>query len=132
MGIAGTNQTRWRRIIACALAYALALQGFLFALNLGSSAAAAQQDAAAGHFQLCSHDGGGASAPGAPSQAPAGSTHCLFCICGSTVYVSSAPPATPQYQSAVVASAMAYAAAPRLAGSLTNKNAWPRGPPVSA
>ncbi len=129
--MARISHIAWRRVIAGVLAYALALQGFIFALDIGRPAVAA--DDANGTswagFELCSH--GGAALPGAPAQSPAGDPHCLFCIAGA-VYVNCAPPCAPQCSKVVLTNAVWPLAAPRLVARFINEGAWPRGPPAAA
>ena len=38
------SHSNWRRLLGCVLAYALVLQAFIFALDVGQSAIAAAQD----------------------------------------------------------------------------------------
>jgi hypothetical protein len=117
----------WRRVLSCLLAYALALQGFIFAFDASRPAVAAAPDAVWAGFELCSHSDAGAALPDAP-QAPASHSHCVFCLAG-IVYVNSAPPVTP-HCGAVVAPTTAWTlVAPELVAFQVNRNAWPRGPP---
>ena len=129
--MARVSHKAWRRVIAGVLAYALALQGFIFALDIGRPAVAASPDPAWAGFELCSHSGGGATAPGAPSQGPVGDLHCLFCIAGA-VYVNCAPPCAPQFSKVMLTNAVWPLTAPRLVALVVNKSAWPRGPPAAA
>jgi hypothetical protein len=121
----------WRRIVGCVLAYALALQGFILALDTGRPASAAGPDPAWSGFELCTHSSLGSAAPGTPSQSPVGDDHCVFCTAGA-VYVSGAPPDAPQYSKVVLADVAWLLAAPRLVAFSVNENAWPRGPPAAA
>lgn len=123
----------WRRVIACILAYALAAQGFIFALDIGRSAMAAADDASAKAFaglELCSHSGGTTS-PQTPSQGPIADLHCLFCLAGA-VYVNCAPPCAPQWNKVVAADAAWLPAAAPLRVLAVHRSAWPRGPPAAA
>jgi len=124
------SQGAWRRVIAGALAYALALQSFIFALDIGSSAFAADGSAWAG-FELCSHGNAGATPPGAPAQGPIGNVHCVFCVAGA-VFVNCPPPCALQAGKVVLIDAVWPAAAPRLVALFINESAWPRGPPAAA
>lgn len=117
-------------MIAGVLAYALAVQGFIFALDIGRPAIAADGAVFAG-FELCSHGGGGAALPGTPSQAPVGDLHCLFCIAGA-VYVNCAPPCAPLWNKIVLINAVWTSTKPRLIALFVNESAWPRGPPAAA
>lgn len=121
----------WRRVFACVLVYALAIQGFVFALDIGRPAVAAANGAAWAGFELCSHGGAGAAVPGAPTQGPIGNVHCLFCI-GGAVYVNCAPPCAVQASEAVLVGAAWPSLAPRLVALFVNESAWPRGPPAAA
>ena len=119
----------WRRVLSCALAYALALQGFIFALDASRPAVAAAPDAAWAGFELCSHGGAGAPLPDAP-KAPASDSHCVFCTAG-VVYVNSAPAVAPHCSAVAVSSAAWIFIAPELIAFQVNRNAWPRGPPAA-
>jgi hypothetical protein len=131
--MAGDSHRAWRRVLAGVLAYALALQGFLFALDIGRPALAADDHADAtawAGFVLCTH-GGGASSPVAPAQTPVGDLHCPFCIAGA-VFVDCAPPCPPLWNKIVLTNAVWPSAAPRLVALFVNESAWPRGPPLAA
>jgi len=109
-----------RRVVACGLAYALALQGFVFAFAQNTSATA---------FPLCSHNRT-TTLPDTPLQAPLDSNHCAFCV-AAAIYVNCAPP------SARVSafSFLSIAWVPRarqLIALLAGGSAWPRGPPEVA
>ena len=54
----------WRRILSCLLAYALALQGCIFAFDMSRSAIAAAPEAALVGYALCSHSGAGGRGAG--------------------------------------------------------------------
>lgn len=121
----------WRRVLAGVLAYALALQGLIFALDIGRPAiAAAGDDANVTTWALCTHSGG-VAAPGAPTQAPLGDLHCPFCFAGA-VFVNCAPPCVHQFSKILLTDAVWPLAAPRLVALFSNESAWPRGPPVAA
>src|SRR5271170_1823341 len=88
----------WRRVFSVVLIYALALQGFVFALDMGRPAVAAGSDSAIVGFALCSHHSGAdATLPGTPPHDPLGDcNHCPFCLSGA-LYVSAAPPGAFRY-----------------------------------
>ena len=118
----------WRRLTACALVFALVIQGIAFTLagaRLAADAAAATDLAA---FELCRHDGGAAG--GAP-EAPAADSHCVFCLAGAT-FVLDVPAAAPDFH------AIAFAVVPwrfeawRLPAVTVDASARPRGPPRTA
>ena len=119
-----------RRVIAGVLAYALALQGIIFTLDIGRAAAAAADGTAFAGFALCTHNGG-VTVPGAPAQAPAGAVHCPFCFAGA-VYVNCVPPDAPQYSKVILINVVWPLDAPRLISFRVNESAWPRGPPAAA
>jgi hypothetical protein len=123
------SRSGWRRILSCLLAYAIVLQGLIFAVDAGRPAFAAAPDAAWAGFPLCSHGDEGGSAPASP-QAPATCDHCILCLAG-VVFVSSAPPATPAFGAMKISDAAWLLAAPQLAAFLVNRSAWPRGPPTA-
>lgn len=116
-----------RRILACVLAYALALQGLILVLN-GGAAFYPEQTPAFADAALCHHDG--TALPDSPTQAPVGE-HCPFCFAGA-VYLDCAPPWAPQRSTLVVSHTVWPLAAPRLAAFFVNASAWPRGPPAAA
>lgn len=115
-----------RRIIACGLAYLVALQGVAFAFG-GFEPDISANDISIGDFQLCHHDP--EDSPGQPAQIPGADTHCPLCFIG-TLCLNSTPPLV------VVGYTAAYeeVAWPSFPGSLItpvlNQNAWPRGPPL--
>lgn len=123
----------WRCIFAGILVCALVLQGFTFAVDILQTAlggAGGAQDTAWAGFELCTHNGGASAFPQTPAQAPAGDSHCLFCIAGA-VYVNCASPGAPQYSKIELTSAVWPLTAPRLAAFFVNESAWPRGPPAA-
>src|SRR5260370_18038010 len=77
----------WRQLLGCVLAYALVLQGVLFALSSAELAASAAADASQS-IELCVHDP--ADATGQPARRPDGNPHCPFCPA-----VGQHPPAAP-------------------------------------
>ncbi len=119
----------WRRVIAGVLAYALALQGVIFVLDIGRAAAAAADGRAVAGFALCAHSGAAAS-PGAPAQAPVGALHCPFCFAGA-VFVNCAAPCAPPWNKVIQSHAVWLLPAPRLVTFFINESAWPRGPPAA-
>lgn len=123
----------WWRVLSCALAYALALQGFIFAANVGAAVSVAvsgtERPILAG-FELCTH-GGTATLPDTPQQIPASDDHCPFCISG-LLYVNCAPPRTPHGAAVVITRPLWPLAASRLVTLFVNESAWPRGPPLAA
>lgn len=119
-----------RRVFTCALAYALAVQGFIFALQIGSSAFAADGAAWAG-FELCTHDGASSAAPAVPSQDPLGNIHCVFCVAGA-VFLNSPPPSPPPSRLLVFTDVDWSLPRLRLVAIPVVESAWPRGPPVVA
>jgi len=122
----------WRRVVSCVLAYALALQGFIFALDASRPAVAATPDTAWAGFELCSHSGAGATLPDAP-KAPASDSHCVFCVfcLAGSAYVNSAPSVTPDRGAIAVSHAAWTLVAPALVSVRVNRSAWPRGPPTA-
>lgn len=122
----------WRRILSCLLAYALALQGCIFAFDMSQSAMAGTPDAALAGFALCSHSGAGTAVPGAPAQSPVGDSHCMSCCLAGAAYVDCAPHCGPQYSRVEFTVAVWPFAAPRLVAPVVNAKAWPRGPPAAA
>jgi hypothetical protein len=122
----------WRRILSCLLAYALALQGCIFAFDLSRSAIAAAPDAVSAGYALCSHSGAGAVVPDTPAQSPVGDSSCLYCCIAGAVYVDCAPPCAPQNSRVEFTVAVWTLVAPRLVAPVVNAKAWPRGPPAAA
>jgi hypothetical protein len=122
----------WQRILGCLLAYALALQGCIFAFDLSRSAIAGASDAVSVGYALCSHSGAGVALPDAPAQSPVGDSRCMFCCIAGAVYVNCAPPCAPQYSRAEFTNAVWPLVAPRLVALVVNAKAWPRGPPAAA
>jgi hypothetical protein len=125
-------QGAWRRVLSCLLAYALALQGCIFAFDSSRSAIAAAPDAVSAGYALCSHSGAGAAVPDTPAQSPVGDNGCLFCCIAGAACVNCAPPGAPQYSNVDFTSAVWPIVAPRLVALVVNAKAWPRGPPAAA
>lgn len=125
----GRLQNCSRRLIACAMAYAFALQGFIFALDIGNSAFAAVNDTAWAGFELCVHSGAVPTVPGVPDQGPVGHAHCVYCIVG-TVFLNATPAAAPNVHQVLLADGVTALAAGRLVPPNVSQSAWPRGPPV--
>jgi len=120
----------WRRILSCLLAYALALQGCIFAFDMSRSAIAAAPESVSAGYTLCSHSG--AAVPDTPAQSPVGDSRCMLCCMAGAVYVNCAPPCAPQYSRVEFTSAVWPLKAPRLVALVVNAQAWPRGPPAAA
>lgn len=124
------THTWLRRVFACALAYALVLQGLGF--SLASAEPPPDTDGLGwASSALCIHSANGTSVPGKPGERSAADAHCLFCIPGA-VYVGCAPPAAPQLLGSTLVDRVAPLAAPRLLALLLHQSAWPRGPPAAA
>jgi hypothetical protein len=115
-----------RRLTACALMFALVLQGIAFALG-GAGLAAGPANAAAAGFELCRHDGG--TAGGAP-ETPAADSHCIFCLAGAT-YLDT-PPAALEFHTITFAALSWSFSAWRLPAATVNASARSRGPPLVA
>ena len=128
--MAKVSQGLRRRVFTCALAYALAVQGFIFALQIGSSAFAADGTAWAG-FELCTHNGVSSTSPEAPVQSPLGNIHCVFCVAGA-VFLNSPPPSPPPSRLLVFTDVDWSLPRLRLVAIPAVESAWPRGPPVAA
>jgi len=123
--VAKRSQRMGRRILGCVVAYALALQGLILAIN-GGAALGPDQTPLFAVSALCHHDG--TALPDTP--APAGA-HCPFCFVGA-VFLDCTPPWAPQRSALVVGSAVWPLAAPQLVALFVNESAWPRGPPPAA
>ena len=121
----------WRRVLVCALAYALVLQGLIVAWDAAQAAVGTAGDATLSEFALCSHGGTGPTLPGAPPQGPVGDNNCIFCIAGG-VYLDSAPPPAGKVIGGIVAGEVTPLAARHLLAVLVHQSAWPRGPPAAA
>ncbi len=125
-----TSHNTWRRVIAGVLAYALAVQGLIFALDIGGAANAARTGAAWAGFELCAHDGT-TNVPGIPAQGPDGNVHCIFCVAGA-VFLNCAPPGLVQSRAIVLRDAVWPRAGSQLVAVSRVASAWPRGPPAAA
>jgi hypothetical protein len=130
--VARVSHSGWRRVFACALAYALVLQGLIFAATDIRPAVGTADSAAWAEFPLCSHSGLDPAAPQAPAQHPAGDNLCLFCCIAGAACVNSAPPGAPPYSKVEFTSVVWPLIAPRLVALVVNAKAWPRGPPAAA
>ncbi len=121
----------WRRVTAGALIYALVLQGMAFALIGARMAAAAVTEGALAAYELC-HDV--AADPGSPAQvpnAPAGDTHCVFCLVGANL-VLDAPATSAEFRAVAVPMAPWPFVVWRLPADTVWASARPRGPPPQA
>jgi hypothetical protein len=134
LGQTGTGMDRaargatggWRRLTACALVFALVLQGIAFTLagaRLAADAAAATDFAG---FELCRHVDG--TAPGGAPETPAADSHCVFCLAGAT-YILGTPSYAPEFRTIVIAIATWPFAMWRLPATTVDDSARPRGPP---
>jgi hypothetical protein len=120
----------WRRVLSCLVAYALALQGSIFAFDMSRSAMAAAPDAVSAGYALCSHSG--VAVPDKPAQSPVGDSQCMLCCLAGAAYVDCAPPCAHQHSRVEFTIAIWPLVAPRLDAPFVNAKAWPRGPPAAA
>jgi hypothetical protein len=125
----GSRQTPlWRRLIGCALAYALAVQGVLFALSSAQLAASAATDATQ-RIELCLHD------PADATNLPAGDhdskLHCPFCLAAGQ-HVLAAPHVGLLLIVADAGRGLVRSEALQRAKSSQFRSHQPRGPPPSA
>jgi len=118
-----------RCVVAYGLAYALSLQSFVFAIAVDSPVSASIENPTFVEFPLCSHSQT-KTLPGAPTQAPLGDAHCLFCIAGA-VYLNCASPRAGHCNFTFV-STVWLPVAPHLIARFVGAGAWPRGPPAAA
>src|SRR5271154_2033176 len=84
------SKRAWRPLIGIVVAYAMAAQSLLIAL--GGFSPPAQASDGAPVFELCLHDGQGASELPTGNPDHAGCTHCTFCFVGSHSAVVGTPP----------------------------------------
>lgn len=120
-----------RRVLVCALAYGLALQGLIISWDAAQAALGTADSAAFSEFTLCSHGATASTLPGTLPQGPVSDNNCIFCIVGA-VYVNCAPASAPHVVHIIITEKVARFAAPRLLAPLVNQSAWPRGPPAAA
>lgn len=128
---AGQSRQGWRRVLACIFAYALAVQGLVFAIEIGSAAAASPNGPAWAGFELCERAGAATQSPGLPAPSPIGNIHCVFCVAGA-VFVDCTPPVLAQTNSTIVENTVWPIAATHPVKAFVAAGAWPRGPPASA
>ncbi len=128
--MARISHRAWRRTIAGILAYALVVQGFIFAFDIGGAANAAETGTLWAGFELCAH-GGTAGVPGIPAQAPDSNIHCVFCVAGA-VFLNCAPPGVIQSSKIVLSEAVWPLTVSQLVAIPIIDSAWPRGPPAAA
>ena len=117
-----------RRVVAYGLAYALSLQGFVFAIATANPAEASVQNPSFVALPLCVHSQT-TTLPGAPTPAPLGHAHCLFCIAGA-VYVNCTSPCAGNCPFTFV-SAVWLPNARHLIARFVGGSGWPRGPPAA-
>jgi hypothetical protein len=120
----------WRRLIAVALAHAVAVQALLVALGGFSLAVNADQSSSA--FELCSHDASGATQSPAKIPDQSGCTHCIFCLAGAHAAVIGAAPAAFHRVNVATVVVPWLAATKRLQRLTRYAIAIPRGPPLDA
>jgi hypothetical protein len=118
----------WRRLTACALVFALVLQGIVFTLAGARFAADAAAATDVAGFELCRHVDG--TAPGGAPETPADS-HCVFCLAGAT-FVLDVPAAAPDFHVVAFAVVAWRFEAWRLPAVTVDASARPRGPPPTA
>jgi len=118
-----------RRVIAYGLAYALSLQGFVFAISSASPVGSSPENPTIVAFPLCVH-GETTTLPRAPTQAPLGDNHCPFCVAGA-FYVSCASPCAGDCDFTFVSTDW-LSVAPHFIPRFVGGGAWPRGPPAPA
>ena len=124
------NGRFWRPFVGVIVAYAVAAQSLLIAL--GGFALPAGLNDGAPAFELCVHDGQGASKLPASNPDHSPCTHCIFCFAGSHHAVIPAPPALfhrAHVQPVDAPSVTDRQPFPRLSAYSI---ASPRGPPLGA
>jgi hypothetical protein len=117
----------WRRITACALIYALVLQGMAVAL-----AGASRFDAADSGIgvELCHHDGGTSDLP-SPTPDHSDDICCIVCLAGAT-YIPATLAFAPVFYRVVFAAVRWPVPVSQLPSRTVDANTRPRGPPVMA
>ena len=124
------NGRFWQPFVGVIVAYAVAAQSLLIAL--GGFALPAGLNDGAPAFELCVHDGQGASKLPASNPDHSPCTHCIFCFAGSHHAVISATPALSHRIDIEVVVAAPVANGPRQPGARAHSIASPRGPPLVA
>ena len=123
-----SSRPLWHQLLGCALAYALAVQGVLFALSSAELAASAATDVSQ-NIELCLHDPAGAT--GLPAGRHDGKAHCPLCLAGGQ-QVLAAPEAGLALIIADPGTAPLRPGAARSVKSEQFRSHQPRGPPPSA
>jgi hypothetical protein len=117
----------WRQLLSCALAYALVVQGMLFALG-GARQAAASADAVPA-IEICLHDP--ADAAGLPDGRADSKVHCPFCLAAAHQAIATPCGCSEQIVRAAGAT-MSWPVSADATTSSTFLSHRPRGPPLGA
>ena len=117
----------WRQLLSCAFAYALVVQGILFALG-GAQLAAASADAAPS-IEICLHDP--ADTAGLPVGHADGTVHCPFCLAAAHQAIAS-PCECSEAIIRTASIAMLWPASVGVTTSTRFLSHRPRGPPLGA
>ena len=135
MRTAATATARvWRRVVALALVFALAIQGLSFALASAALAGKLSTGSPWPASELCQHDPSNAPdlSPALPASDADCDKHCIFCLAANT-HILAVPEFSLRPLFFTVAelrwSLAAWHFAPWFA---RNPNARPRGPPLTA
>jgi hypothetical protein len=118
-----------RQVTACALIYALVLQGIIVALA-GAGFAETADSRGIANYEICHHDGG---VPDAPSQAPDQSDNscCILCLAGAN-YTLADVDLTIDFRPVEFAAVRWPATTLPLPAHTVDANTRPRGPPAMA
>jgi hypothetical protein len=126
----GRSNYFWRPLIVVVVAYSVAVQSLLIALGGFSPLAQARDSGPA--FELCQHDGQGATELPSGNSNHAGSTHCIFCFAGSHHATIVAPHGIFHRVYVENVDAPRVADRQRLPRLSAYSIASPRGPPLDA
>ena len=121
----------WRRVVACLLAYALALQGIGYALASAQFIGQITDDSNSLGVQLCRGDANSAESSGNTPHNPSADYHCIYCIAGGSHLLCARPSHLGFVPVAFVA--IAWPFAPWQISTLNvYASSRARGPPIAA
>jgi hypothetical protein len=118
----------WRQLLSCALAYALIVQGILFALG-GAQLTGAASAEASSTVEICLHDP--ADATGLPNGHADGRVHCPFCLAGAH-HAIAVPWGSPEPIIRAITATVLRPGEVHAASFVRIRSHPPRGPPLGA
>ena len=127
-----SNNSIWRRLVARALIFALVAHWLMFAVANAAGAANSPVDPLGLDIQICRHDTSGMLIVPTNTNHSDQSSHCIFCIAGSTHIFAVPTPALATISFVIEQVRWSFIQRHGPAYSPRNPNIGPRGPPLTA